>query len=530
MAIASGTPVPPVYILEEKGINAFAAGYAPEDAVIGITRGAIEVLTRDQLQGVIAHEFSHILHGDMRINIRLIAILHGILVLGIIGYHVLRGSSRGRRSKESGGMVALGLGLVIVGYVGTFFGNLIKAAISRQREYLADASAVQFTRNPEGIGGALMQIANHNEGSYLLDTNAMEISHALFEEGVHTRLKSLYATHPPLDVRIQAILPDWDGSYGLLESASSNNSSIEGENEASDGAKNSANSRERVLEALSVTAATVLADKMFDHVGQAGSSELARARDILGEIPSGLIRAVHDPSAARAVIYLLVLDGDESARKVQLDYLSSAADIGIYDELQTLLDDYPSIEPKNRLPILYLALSSLRQISDAQYKLFKTNLDYLIKLDKKVKLFEWALQKIVLKTLGNVFEKQHRAAFGRKGLDQVNQALQVLFSVIAYSDGSAEPTARKAFSAAEVSLGVTLGELFPAQEIRLHVLDHALLQLKELKPLLIPRVLKACVACITADGCVDVTEIELLRTIGITLDCPIPLLTSEEIS
>ena len=219
MAIASGTPVPPVYVMEEKGINAFAAGYSPSDAVIGVSRGALNTLSREQLQGVIAHEFSHILHGDMRINIRLIGVLHGIMVLGIIGYHLLRSGSRSRRSKDSGGIVALGLGLVVVGYVGTFFGNLIKAAVSRQREYLADASAVQFTRNPEGIAGALMQIGQHSEKSYLQHPGSNEISHALFEEGSVMAMSRLYATHPPLEERIGAILPNWDGSYDLIAGA-----------------------------------------------------------------------------------------------------------------------------------------------------------------------------------------------------------------------------------------------------------------------------------------------------------------------
>jgi Zn-dependent protease with chaperone function len=207
MAIASGIPVPPVYLMEEDGINAFAAGYSPSDAIVAVTRGTIETLNREQLQGVVAHEFSHILHGDMRTNIRLIGVLHGIMVLGLIGYHLLWGSMYSRRSKNSGGIVFLGIGLIVIGFVGTFFGNLIKAAVSRQREFLADASAVQFTRNPDGIGGALMQIANHSERSYLNNPNAAEISHALFEEGRVSALSKLYATHPPLDDRIRAILP-----------------------------------------------------------------------------------------------------------------------------------------------------------------------------------------------------------------------------------------------------------------------------------------------------------------------------------
>ena len=214
MAIASGTPVPPVYVLEEQGINAFAAGYTPADAVIGITRGAIETLSRDELQGVIAHEFSHILHGDMRLNIRLIGILHGIMVLGIMGYYLLRSTGRTRRSKKGGGEIAVvALGLMVIGYAGTFFGNLIKAAVSRQREFLADASAVQYTRNPDGIADALKRIGGAPQGSVLENPGASEISHALFSNGLRMSFSSLFATHPPLEQRIRRIQPQWDGSF-----------------------------------------------------------------------------------------------------------------------------------------------------------------------------------------------------------------------------------------------------------------------------------------------------------------------------
>src|SRR4030067_331030 len=160
MAIASGTPAPPVYLLaNEPGINAFAAGLSPRDAVIGVTQGAIDHLSREQLQGVIAHEFSHIFNGDMRLNIRLMGALNGILILGILGYYLLYSTSISgrRRGNDKGGaaIMALPVGLMVIGFAGTFFGALIKAAVSRQREYLADASAVQFTRNPDGVAGAL---------------------------------------------------------------------------------------------------------------------------------------------------------------------------------------------------------------------------------------------------------------------------------------------------------------------------------------------------------------------------------------
>ncbi len=223
IAIASGTPVPPVYVLEnEPGINAFAAGYSPSDAVVAVTRGSINELTREELQGVIAHEFSHIANGDMRIGIRLIGIVQGILLLGLVGQFIFRstafsGGYGSRRDSNSGRivlvMIIVGVALIALGFIGTLLGNLIKAAVSRQRERLADASGVQFTRNPMGLAGALKRIGALELGSRLQSPNAAEASHLYFAEGVWSGLARMWATHPPLDERIRELDPSWDGTY-----------------------------------------------------------------------------------------------------------------------------------------------------------------------------------------------------------------------------------------------------------------------------------------------------------------------------
>ena len=234
MAIASGTPVPSVFLLEkEKSINAFAAGFTPTDAVIGVTQGTLQILSRHELQGVIAHEFSHILNGDMRLNIRLIGVLNGILVIAMIGYAILRGTSRSSSSKKGGGgaVLAFGAALFIIGYVGVFFGKLIKSAVSRQREFLADASAVQFTRNPDGLAGALKKIGGLVHGSRIKSSKAEEASHLFFSDGMHGKASpflsmrnhkppvqtrsafSFMATHPPLETRIKRIDPSFRGRF-----------------------------------------------------------------------------------------------------------------------------------------------------------------------------------------------------------------------------------------------------------------------------------------------------------------------------
>ncbi|HWV58524.1 MAG TPA: M48 family metallopeptidase, partial [Longimicrobiales bacterium] len=219
MAIASGMPVPAVFVLDaEQGINAFAAGYTIHDAAVAVTRGTLERLDRDELQGVIAHEFSHILNGDMRLNVRLIGLLFGILLLSVVGRGLLRGAAYGGRGRKGGGgqVALIGLALTLLGFVGVFFGRLIKAAVSRQREFLADAAAVQFTRNPGGLADALKKIggATARGGSLVRNHHAEELSHLFFAEGVQRAFAGgALSTHPPLDERIRRIEPNWDGKY-----------------------------------------------------------------------------------------------------------------------------------------------------------------------------------------------------------------------------------------------------------------------------------------------------------------------------
>ncbi len=513
MAIASGIPVPPVYLMEEDGINAFAAGYSPSDAIVAVTRGTIETLSREQLQGVVAHEFSHILHGDMRTNIRLIGVLHGIMVLGLIGYHLLWGSMYSRRSKNSGGIVFLGIGLIVIGFVGTFFGNLIKAAVSRQREFLADASAVQFTRNPDGIGGALMQIANHSERSYLNNPNAAEISHALFEEGRVSALSKLYATHPPLDDRIRAILPSWDGNYDVGTVASYANSE-----EAKPAA---VTQQEKARAMLGGVAGVLITDAIINQVGNPQVQHLDYADKLLHQIPQTLIDAAREPSGARAVIYYLILDKNDSDRRQQLSFVESSADIGIYGELQKLLSVADEVEAEQRLPLTEIAISSLRQLSKNQYQLFKSNFDALIALDNKINLLEWALQKIVFHHLDAVFIKGKTPKPGNKDLKRCEQESALLLSILAHSNKQEGISTEAAYAKGAEKLGLAT-PLQATEAISFEALNEALNCLAELKPLQKPALLKAFVACITADKEVAAIEAELLRAIAATIDCPLP--------
>src|SRR5690606_31472105 len=304
MAIAAGTPVPPVYILEDAAINAFAAGRTPNDAGIGLTRGCIRQLNRDELQGVIAHVFSHIIHGDMRLNTQLIATLHGIRLIGLLGYFLLRSAPFRRSNRDNGAliMLAIGLVLVLIGFAGTFFGNLIKAAVSRQREFLADASAVQYTRNPGGIAGALKKIGRSQHGSQLAAANAVEYSHMFFSTGAKSFLSSVMATHPPLQERIRRIEPQWDGNFdtpsppappAAAETTSRQETLGFPGQIAVLGAAVDAVAHSTTADAPPVRREA--AQRAIDSIGQPGTEHIAYARQALAEIHPQLWQAAHDP-------------------------------------------------------------------------------------------------------------------------------------------------------------------------------------------------------------------------------------------
>src|SRR5512145_3124237 len=216
MAIASGVPVPRVFVMDdESSINAFAAGHSINDAVVAVTRGTLTRLSRDELQGVIAHEFSHVLNGDMRLNMRLIGVLFGLTMVAMAGRFLLEiaGRSRGGSGRGSGSALAVlflaGVSLWVLGYIGVFFGRLIKAAVARQREFLADASAVQFTRNPDGIGGALRKIGGlglaDGLGTRIDHPRAEALSHLFLGAARPAFVKGVFASHPPIAERVRRI-------------------------------------------------------------------------------------------------------------------------------------------------------------------------------------------------------------------------------------------------------------------------------------------------------------------------------------
>ncbi len=508
MAIASGTPVPPVYLMEDESINAFAAGYRPRDAVIGITRGCIRELTRDELQGVVAHEFSHIFNGDMRLNIRLMGLLYGIMVIGLIGYHILRGtryrssSSRSGKGNGAGAILMLGLGLMVIGYGGTFFGNLIKAGVSRQREFLADASAVQYTRNPEGIGGALKKIGGYIYGTEIKSRDASEISHMMFCNGLKSSFSGLFATHPPLSERIKRIDARWAGMKDLKP-------------QAADETFTSAEGVSHFSGTGSQTESTVL-----DSVGNPGPAHLAIAVTTLKAFSPALLDEAHNTIGASLMIYnLLMALSDKNTKAKQLAILKAELAEKDFLALRQIESETQELPREKYLALIDLAMPSLKQLSQVQYREFMAVLGKLIMVDDEISLFEWCLYKILRYTLDERADRRLKS----RPITSLTRECEVLLSVLATAGNENVTQAEAAFHAAEKYLGLT-------QDLTFHVhigsntgiLEKAVDRLNSLKPLQKPMLLKAMAACINADGKVTPEENELLRAVGSLLDCPIP--------
>jgi hypothetical protein len=318
--------VPPVFVLDnEPSINAFAAGHRPADAVVAVSRGALEYLTREELQGVMGHEFSHILNGDMRLNLRLIGVVNGILVLAIIGYYVMRSAghaSSGSSKKQGGaaGIFLFGAALCVLGYIGVFFGNLIKAAISRQREFLADAASVQFTRYPAGITGALKKIGGLDEGSRINDGHAEEISHMFFGDAFAGSFFNLFATHPPLADRIRCFEPEFDGSFPPVQPLRGLGDGLGKPSYAEAPARPARRGALPIGIPIGLPATAALSGAVskqstlavVERTGRPQPEQLEQAGRLMEALPEPLVEAAREPFAARSQVYALLLIRDDT--------------------------------------------------------------------------------------------------------------------------------------------------------------------------------------------------------------------------
>lgn len=519
ISIAAGVPVPAVYVMKkERGINAFAAGWSPSDAAVAVTSGCLEQLNRDELQGVIAHEFSHILNGDMRLNIRLIGFISGIMVLATIGYWALhlRPSTRGKNNGHAAILLAA-IALLIIGYGGAFVARLIQSAVSRQREFLADSSAVQFTRNPSGIANALKKIGGYEVHSTIHSPASKEVRHMFFgPSDVVSMLGSVLATHPPIDERIKRLDPSFDGDYSKrtvlpdlqVSELAAGQAGVAG----LAGAGGSSGSRRAPTSVESVAGMGVLTQERID----AGAA-------LLAAIPDRLRHGVSDPLGACAIISALLMDSDPDVRSRQIDAISRGFSLALAREVGLVANDVAMIDRAFRLPLVDLALPALRRLSRPQYVAFSRTLIELVRADENVTLFEFCLQKVVEFRLFQAFDAASRGYRAVSPREFIGDAV-VLLSAVARAGSSDEDAARRSFDAAVKTLfsGRVPAGVGPLQKPGIEQLDQAF-QRFSMAPMKIKRqVFLAVSDCVLNDGNVTVEESELIRAVAYCMGLPLP--------
>jgi len=514
IALASGVPVPEIYVLEqESGINAFAAGYAPADAAVAVTRGALEKLDRNELQGVIAHEFSHILNGDMRINIRLMGALFGILLLALIGRRVLIHARFGRSDKNGAAVVLVAFGLMAIGYIGLFFGRWIKAALSRQREYLADASAVQFTRDPDGIGGALKKIAVYSDASYL-NTDSEEISHMLFGSG---RPMALLSTHPPLNDRIARVDPNFRPED--LERLAATI--------LADQARSRRKDKDERRRAERESPGGVFdAGRIFEQIGNPDWDRMLVAAALAASVPRDVRRAAHSTEWAPEVLFYTLLDRDEELREQQLLLIAQRMGADSEAQVRTLLQAGGLPAAAQRLPLLEIAFPALKRRPPEFITRVLDTAKALTRADGRVDVFEYLLARVISQHLWEAYNPDRVRLSGSKSLAGLRDESQRVLAVLARHGQEDEQAATAAYRAGCGALGFDTGGGLPPGDDWAADLDAALPALDRLKPADKARLVDALATVVLYDGRMLPSELELLRVTCDLIHVPLPLLVS----
>ena len=523
IAIASGVPVPKLYVMEhEAGINAFAAGYSPSDAAVAVTRGALDRLNRDELQGVIAHEFSHILNGDMRLNIRLMGTLFGIMMLSIIGQRVLI-YGRGGRSKEGNAILIVALVALVVGGIGAFFGRMIKAGVSRQRELLADASAVQFTRQTAGLAGALKKIGGLHEGSQLTDrSKAEEVSHMLFGEGLS--VSSMFATHPPLLQRIRLLDPSFNQQQLEQLSARWMTSPPDGmQEDLAMGLAGPASSPAPpplppLSHQISVTPPMVVAQ-----VGMPAEDDYRRAGSIVESLPPELRALAARREGVMPLLLAMLVDDDAAiAANQRIEVVARLGEQAASQAWAVRQQHLGSLHPMLRLPLASLAFPVLRLRPRSELDTFLATVHAMVHSDGQVSLFEYCLAKLLEVQVRESLDPARHARFGRRKPGNLKQEFATLLAVVAQS-GSDDPVA------AQHAYLSGLQRVLPRDHLPYAPPANGVLALENvwegldaLDPLAKQVMVESITAAISHDGRVSVAESELLRTICGALHCPLP--------
>ena len=568
MAIASGTPVPPVYLMDrESGINAFAAGFTINDAVIGVTRGCVERLSRDELQGVIAHEFSHIINGDMRLNLLLIGVLQGILMIHLLGRATMRGmwhpsGYRDRKDmKEAGFTFVMAIALTAIGFIGFLCGRMIKSAVSRQREFLADASAVQFTRNPLGISGALRKIGGFTKGSTIMTPKAEEASHLFFGEAISANFNSAFATHPPLGERIRRLenLPNAASVQSNVSQGKSVKGTI-GQGKAITPHSSSANASVLTPESPMGFAPTspptptlhptsiaraparvtpshspqpspskqtvhINPDTVVSQIGTTDPAHLDYARSLLAQLPQPIKTALKHRQGSQALIYALLLDvKHKKVRDRQVIHLKQTEPTDTLKLTAQLAQRVYKLDPRSRLPLVDLTVPALRDASKSEFSRFFKQIQALVQADGRISLSEYTLQVVLMRRLEPYFTHTPNTQITHASVDPIWQDCLTILSGLANVGHDTLDAATDAFRAGVQRLPGASKRVIPSQPVASDIpkIGKSLKTLTKAAPKVKQAMVDACAYTVLIDGDVTVKESELLRAIVISLDCPIP--------
>lgn len=538
MSIASGVPMPEVYILEqETAINAFAAGHTPANAAVTVTQGALDALNREQLQGVIGHEFSHILNGDMRLNIQLMGWVFGLFVVALIGRMILNSSSFVSRDRRNSNVQLLfGLAVLVLGYIGLFFGRLLQAAVSRQRERLADASGVQFTRNPQGLKEALVKIAIAPDGSTLRATNAEQAAHMFFAEG----LARAFATHPPILERIRELDPQFS-QRDLEQMADEMQKQGPEEVAAVDAQPRAVRPADLAtqmthLGSAGLPGAAVLAGAIptptaaavAAQVGRPATVHIEQAQALRLAMPPELRTFAESSGHAQAIVLALLLSRDAAVRGRQLELLNGslgANNTAVVLQAAALTD---GLAPLLRLPLFQQIFPALRRVPLPQRKALARLGNDLIQADARIDVFEFCLSKL-LETLLND-EMEARAPHGALSLDSAQNEIAVLFATLAQIGADDERAARMAYEAGMSSvLPMRRPDYRPSPQWAKD-LGAALPRLDDLHPFAKKAVVEGLVKTVASDAVMTVEEAELLRAVCALLHCPLPPLMADALN
>jgi len=533
MAIASGVPMPEVYVLEqEPGINAFAAGHTPANAAITVTQGALDRLSRDELQGVIGHEFSHVLNGDMRLNVQLMGWVFGLFVIGLIGRLILQFSPRSDRRDSNAALLALGFAIMVLGYVGLLAGRILQAAVSRQRERLADASGVQFTRNPQGLKGALVKIAALPDGSALVAADAEQAAHMFFADA----LSRVFATHPPILERIRELDPHFD--VRELERAAAEPDQQPSLAEfagqagatAGDGATAAARSQfagggpgrfGQIATGARVGGVGIdHATRAVAQVGQPDTAHIEHAQAVRLALPPGARELTESPGGAQALILAMLISTEPAVRERQLQFLAKSTSPASVAIIQRVLPIAHDLNPMLRLPLLQRAFPSLRRLTVPQRQSLARLVNELIHADNRIDVFEFCLAKLLETLLNDALSAS--LPHGKLTLEDEVSEISLLFATLAQLGAQDEQAARMAY---EVGIASVLPMRRPpyaaAPDWQLK-LSAALPRLEQLHPFAKKAVIEGLVKTVANDEMLMDEEAELLRTVCALLHCPLP--------